>query len=67
MNCVNCAVAVDQVLAGKTVKALPDPSANGFAVYELEDLYNNYFVDVSSKAEIEVILGQAGTGARGIV
>ena len=67
MNCVNCAVAVDQVLAGKTVKALPDPSASGFAVYELEDLYNNYFVDVSSKAEIEVILGQAGTGARGIV
>jgi|GEM_PF-6578151 len=68
MNCVNCAVAVDQILAGSVnVLALPDPQAAGFSIMELEDLYNSRFVEISSKTEIEALLRQSGNGSRGIV
>ncbi len=66
MNCVNCVIAIDRMLAGGGLQlALPD--LIGGSVLEIEDLYERQFIDVYSHVHIEILLQLAGAGARGIV
>jgi Papain fold toxin 1, glutamine deamidase len=66
MNCVNCVVAVDNILGGgESQVALPNRM--GSSIFELENLYGNSFVDAFSKEHIEILLEEAGTGSKGIV
>jgi RHS repeat-associated protein len=68
MNCVNCAITVDRVLAAATdstvefLNALPDPNAAGFSIWDI----GLDWIDVSSKTDIENLLLRR-EGARGIV
>jgi len=63
-NCTNCAVATDAMLAGRQVSALPGRVAN---LFKLEAFYQSSFEPVAGRAEMEVMLQNAGPGSRGIV
>lgn len=66
MNCGNCAVAIDNILGGGGLQSAL-PTIAGICVEDLQQLYKNFFVDVSNQSEIEILLQSAGSGARGIV
>ena len=64
MNCVNCAVATDATLGGSPASALlsgPKP------ISVLEKIYGGAFKPVSGRSQVEGILSEAGSDARGIV
>jgi Papain fold toxin 1, glutamine deamidase len=69
-NCGNCAVAIDNILAGGGLqRALPNPNPNrdGVFLFELEELYvNRHFFDIAT-ADIEPLLLARGLDARGMV
>jgi RHS repeat-associated protein len=65
MNCVNCAVTIDNILGGSGAQ-LAIPNKHGASLLEIEEIYNNQFFDVSS-AELELLLQSTGAGTRGIV
>jgi Papain fold toxin 1, glutamine deamidase len=66
MNCVNCVVAVDRILAGGGLQsALPD--LIGESILTIEDLYDRRFINVYSQTHIEILMDLAGVGARGII
>lgn len=66
MNCVNCVVTVDNILSGRGLQ-MAVPNKAGASIFELEDLYGNNFVDAFSQEHIEILMKEAGSGARAIV
>jgi hypothetical protein len=65
MNCVNCAVTVDNILAGGESQ-LAVPNRYETFLLELEEMYDSQFSDVSA-TELKLLLKSQGTGTRGIV
>lgn len=63
-NCVNCAVAVDAMLAGRPASALPGP-VQSIAVLEKE--FGTTFSAPTTLAKIEAEFTRLGNGARGVV
>lgn len=66
MNCGNCAVAIDNIIGGGGLQSAV-PNSAGLYVEDLQQLYKNFFVNVSNQLDIELLLQSAGSGARGIV
>ena len=61
-NCVNCALAVDDALAGLGVRAA-DPTSGPVPINQISSQWLQY----GTAAEIEQAIAGAGPGARGIV
>ncbi len=66
MNCINCVVAVDRILAGGGLQSAL-PNRVGESIFALEDLYDRRFINVYSQTHIEILMHLAGIGARGII
>jgi hypothetical protein len=66
MNCVNCAVTVDNILNGGNLQSAVINRA-GESIGNLQTLYGRNFIAVQSQIHIDVLMSQAGSGATGIV
>ncbi|MCP2041949.1 hypothetical protein L1281_002567 [Neisseria sp. HSC-16F19] len=64
-NCVNCAIATDNLLAGRPTSALP--SLAPVKIDTLERMYRSKFSQATTIQNITISMSQAGNGARGIV
>ena len=70
MNCFNCALATDSTLAGNPATAMPEINADGVNLFEAgERLGFDPFElpSFNSADEIESVMQQAGSDARGII
>jgi RHS repeat-associated protein len=76
MNCVNCALKIDEILGaateltGDAMIALPNLSARQISINDINKAYNKElwdWMEISSKTHLESVLMGAGEGARGIV
>jgi filamentous hemagglutinin len=65
LNCVNCSVATDALLAGNAAVALPSNGAVPISV--LEEMFGGEFSSTMTEEQISQQLLSAGNGARGIV
>ena len=66
-NCGKCAIAVDDMLAGKPLK-FASPSLYGMETTELEKHFGSSFsIQSMTKSEINSVMKNLGKGARGIV
>lgn len=63
-NCINCAIAVDVMLAGYPASALPGAAAR---ITVLEEFFGATFCPPVTSAELIEMMLLAGSGARGIV
>lgn len=63
-NCVNCAIATDNTLAGFPTSAMP---GNPTSVRVLEKHFGSTFRPVANPKNISDIMIEAGSGSRGIV
>lgn len=63
-NCINCAIAVDLMLAGFPASALPGSAAR---ITVLEKFFGAKFGSPIMRAELIDLMLLAGSGARGIV
>jgi filamentous hemagglutinin len=64
MNCVNCVVATDALLAGRPASALP---GGPYRLSTLEKFFGTTFGKPGEIADVSTAMTTAGSGARGIV
>lgn len=67
LNCVECAKAVDDVLAGRAAVAGPTKGQRPYFVESALSVRSHEYVDNLTAAEVERLVDDAGSGTRGIV
>lgn len=66
-NCVECAMAVDDLLDGRPAVAGPTPSQPPYQLRSALSARSNDYLENVTSTEVERLLHDAGSGARGIV